>query len=1089
MKGDWKFWILCLPVIFSGGAVDAQVLEQTGTLRWKNGDFLPGKLLESSPSEIHWSSELFLDVLKIETDLLESIQWEIPISSPEGAFQVVTQQGDRFSADLIQANGEQVELNHPRFGNVTVALSSVRSITRRDTPNLLFDGVSLNAWNSSARGPIKNLAYQVYHGNWKWNEDFPDLRQLKPYQSGSYPSGYIQTELGGMARKFAMIFEGEIEVQSAGVHLFQLRGDDIARLFLNDQLVMEVGQSNSGALSRSIELDSGVCRLRLEFLNYGGAAFAEASWTDPDGRRQSLTGNNPNVGWFSSRDRVPETEENQAELTHRLSLPDQYEILIDLSSKASPRFVLSLGEDNSGIGFRSSWSLETWDNELILLKDEIFQSVLTLDNDQKHVQLRILADKKARRLLLLDGQRRLIAEFNNADAATGMSELRLRNRGDHLHLDTLNIFKRSPEQIQAASASDKSIVYLTDGRLLEGTLNYDSSTAFVSKEGEETINSELDLKLLERMEILSGPESNRTESSPVMLVYSDGSILRGVEVGLNKDSVELKVDYQPAPILASYDKLNVIRWRDEDPIQKKTDPDSAAADQDVFRSPKAALHGRLEFNSSNAPLTWKSFGASESVRLSNRSGLRIERSASQTNKGSSVDLNQFPAVVHLNNGEVIPCAVENWNDAQLEISSPFLEGQHVPVSEIRALDFVLAELIPDLDPERKARTLTVPRMYRSRPPSHILIARNGDMMRGRIRAIRAGVMVFESRSRDFEIPLDRLSDLIGVELEGPDSVATSVQSGQENHGKVRAVLSDGSSFEFNAKSIESNRMTGLSQIYGALAIPVDHIRELTIGDFESWRYPPGYQDWKLQPAKEPDFGEGANTSSGTNRKEAAERSSSGQNINENKFTSNIPLPAVPKPELDDSQTKPDSENSVTLGKVRINPQERTLQFPVSVNQREGLVEYALVTTTGKTHESVFKTDTDPLHIHLGLLMLKGKPAYLKELSANPDVIPPGDEVEISVLWQVDGQERRQRLGAFIKTANNGSPLSPAAWRYNGSIMIPNGIVAQSSGSIIALRLDAEAILNNPRPGRLNDDLHYVNTDALPEGEVVFVLRM
>lgn len=1088
MKGDWKNWILfCLPVIFSGNFVEAQVLDQTGMLRWKNGDFLPGTLLESSPEEIRWSSELFLDELKIKTDTLESIQWELPETQAEGAFQIVTLQGDRFSADLVQANGAQVTLDHPRFGNATVALSSIRSITRRDSPNLLFDGVSLNAWNSSARGPIKNLTYHVFHGNWKWNEDFPDLRQLKPYQSGSYPSGYIQTELGGMARKFAMIFEGEIAIQNGGIHLFQLRGDDIARLFLNDQLVMEVGQSNSGALSKSIQLDSGTCRLRLEFLNYGGAAYAEASWTDPDGRRQPLTGNNPNVGWFNSRELVPETEENQAELTHRLNLPDQYEILIDLSSKASPRFVLSLGEDNSGIGFRSSWSLETWDNELILLKDEIFQSVLTLENDQKHVQLRILADKKARRLLLLDGQRRLIAEFNNSDAATGMSELRLRNRGDHLHLDTLNIFKRTPEQLQAAQASGKSILYTVDGKLVEGTLIRDASTTFVSTD-EET-GAELDLNLLERMEIPSTVESGANPSAPVMLLYSDGSILRGTEVELNQEGVRLNVDYDSEPVEVSYDQLTVIHWRDEEEPRKSDKEEGELNNQDVFRSPKAALHGRLEFNSSNAPLTWKSFGSSDSVRLSNRSGLRIERSPSQTIKGSSVDLDAFPAVIHLNNGEAIPCSVESWNANGLEIKSPFLDGQQAPISEVRAVDFASAELIPDLDQERKERTLTVPRMYRTRPPSHILIARNGDMMRGQIRAIQSGVMVFESRSRDFEIPLDRLSDLISVKLEGSDLVTASIHPGQENHGKVRAVLSDGSSFEFTAKSIESDRMTGFSEIYGALSIPVSHIRELTIGDFESWRYSPGYQDWKLQPAKEPDFGSGSAPSEISRRPEKLiESSSAPKNVMAPKAL-DIPLPVVPQPVVGDPKNEGGDNGSVMLGKVRINPAERSLQFPASVNQREGLVEYALVTTTGKTHESVFKTDTDPLHIHLGLLMLKGKPAYLKELSVDPNVIPPGDEVEIFVLWQKDGQERRQRLGAFIKTANNGSPLSPAAWRYNGSIMIPSGIVAQSSGSIVALRLDAEAILNNPRPGRLNDDLHFVNTDALPEGEVVFILKM
>ena len=42
-----------------------------------------------------------------------------------------------------------------------------------------------------------------------------------------------------------------------------------------------------------------------------------------------------------------------------------------------------------------------------------------------------------------------------------------------------------------------------------------------------------------------------------------------------------------------------------------------------------------------------------------------------------------------------------------------------------------------------------------------------------------------------------------------------------------------------------------------------------------------------------------------------------------------------------------------------------------------------------------------------------------------------------------------------------------------------GIEAQGSGSIVSLRLDPGALLNNPRPGRMNDELHHVNTTALP----------
>ncbi len=1087
MRDNWIHPLICILSLSALWQSTGQEVNRFGALQWRNGDVLPGRLLESPADSVRWASDLFLDELEIRNDVLESIRWETPLTEPEGDFLIVTKHGDRFTADLKQADAEAIAVEHPRFGDVSIALESIRSITRRDNERLLFDGATLDAWNSSATGPIKKLRYALYHGNWQWDEDFPDLRTLKPHLVGSYPSGYIQTELGGMARKFAMIFEGEIEIQTEGVHLFQLRGDDIARLFLNEQLLMEAGRSSIGTISKSIQLKPGPCRLRLEFLNYGGAAYAEASYTNPDGRRVSLSGDNPNVGWFNSKDLVPETEENQAELSHRLNLPDQYEILIDLSSKKEPRFVLTLGEDNTGIGFRSSWSLETWDNELILLKDEIFQSILTLDDDQDRVQLRILADKKARRLLLLDGERQLIAEFNNSDAATGLSELRLRNRGDHLHLDTLNILERDPAQMLALEERTESIFFFNDGSFFNGILLHDQNATVITNETAQLESVRLDQ--LDRMEFLNSDREPSISESGVMLVYSDGSILRGSEVALTGDAVRLSVDYSTQPLLNSYDHLNFIRWGIE--AQASSSAEEDVSNMDVFRSPKATLHGRLEFNESSSPLTWKPYGSEKSVRLSNRSGFRIERNASQTRQGASIDLAEYPSILHLVNGEALPGSVELWEDQTIQFNSPFLEQNVIPASEIRAIDFSSSEPLPELNPTQKERALTVPRMYRANAPRHLLVARNGDMLRGKALGIRSQNLVFESRSRDFEIPLERLSILIGLEMEGASFDSTWLDSEIDNHGKVRATLTDGSVFEFTARSIRDGMMTGRSLLYGNLSIPTEFIRELTIGDFENWRNRLVYEDWKMKPAKEPDFGEETESAAASGAKQepfdtsnsvSSQARRSEQVVDQ---SSNINLPAVQKPVPSNEKR----DGSVLLGSVQINPTERTLRFPVIVNQKEGLVEYALVSSTGKTHESVFKTDTDPLHIHLGLLMLKGKPVYAKTLSAAPADIPPGDEVEISVLWDESGQERRQRLGRFIVTTNNGNPLTPAAWRYNGSIMTPGGIIAQSSGSIVSLRLDAEAILNNPRPGRLNDDLHYVNTKEMLDGEGFFELKI
>src|SRR5579862_6141521 len=45
-----------------------------------------------------------------------------------------------------------------------------------------------------------------------------------------------------------------------------------------------------------------------------------------------------------------------------------------------------------------------------------------------------------------------------------------------------------------------------------------------------------------------------------------------------------------------------------------------------------------------------------------------------------------------------------------------------------------------------------------------------------------------------------------------------------------------------------------------------------------------------------------------------------------------------------------------VGKVRLDQRRRAITFPAVLNRAEGSMEYFLVTTYGKTHESILKTD-------------------------------------------------------------------------------------------------------------------------------------
>jgi hypothetical protein len=167
-----------------------------------------------------------------------------------------------------------------------------------------------------------------------------------------------------------------------------------------------------------------------------------------------------------------------------------------------------------------------------------------------------------------------------------------------------------------------------------------------------------------------------------------------------------------------------------------------------------------------------------------------------------------------------------------------------------------------------------------------------------------------------------------------------------------------------------------------------------------------------------------------------------------------------------------------VGPVRVEKAAARLSFPATVNMTTGIVEYAVVAKHGKTHESVFVAGATPQEIHLAALLLG-----IRDHETHPEAAPApdlrGDRVRISVRWQAGGTEQERPLEDFIRREDTGAPLARGPWIYNGSELRNGRFAAQQDGSIVAIIADPEALVNNPRPGREDDDLWRVNTASIP----------
>ena len=180
-----------------------------------------------------------------------------------------------------------------------------------------------------------------------------------------------------------------------------------------------------------------------------------------------------------------------------------------------------------------------------------------------------------------------------------------------------------------------------------------------------------------------------------------------------------------------------------------------------------------------------------------------------------------------------------------------------------------------------------------------------------------------------------------------------------------------------------------------------------------------------------------------------------------------------------------------LGEVRIDKAQRTISFPARLNLDQGPMEYFLVTSWGKTHESILKTDTEPFRIHLAMLLIDTTAGAAANATNGPPVSPggfvshpskerlPGEAVSIELKWTADGRETRKRAEEMIYNAEQKSVMRAGDWVYTGSRVAEGLFLAEIDGSVVSLVTDAEALINNEGAGHDNDTIWLANTNNLP----------
>ena len=798
--------------------------EQTeAQLHWKNGDSLPGQLLESEPEapsitenggKIRWTSPHFSDHLVVDADVLDAIVFPNRAETPATeAFRIGTVSGDIWMADLVGSDDDTFLFASKRHGRFRVNREMIYTFESRKHSNLLFDGSQLSAWKLPEENENKN---------------------------------------------------------------------------------------------------------ELQLL------------TDPK------------PSWHTDRGGRPQTNQAKANIFYALDWPKRFEIDLELvSTTRPPSFVVAFGKN-----LYETVRLETWVNELVVVQGTLFESVLTIEPDRRNFRLRLayheIGDENLGILRVLDLNGNVLLKLEGVRPTVEASGIYVFNRGQDLTIKRLRIYQQSTDVEYRQFDVSEPRVHLMNGKIVLGKLFVANNQGYVlDTDGTRT---DIDLSQIDRI-VQPGIALNPTHTSPASLIYIDGSVLHGQVTQLHPDHVLIQTTFVDEPVICSVAGASRLQFN------ATTESQTSAEDYDRLFYESGSLHGHILFDGKNTPdLRWQPVGTSEPVRLANARGARVERSLQRVSRQKPFDAKKFPHLLHLKNGEVVPCQILSYNEETLGFQSPFIGVQHIDSEYVKGIEFsgkrggtrtenrnpititggkgkhrIILEdgrilnavtrrrkdgkveivVLPDdaekqqpklvvvdrnfaendaaalkrgvelmFDPletqtkkldAKLERALTVPRFNRDNPPNHILVANNGDLKRGKLLSINGQTILFESKLREFSVPIDRVIRIVDVsdnslqssavgkdEFDKPEPLFLKAESRKPKAllSEVRVSLTDNPILIFEPLEVEDGKLSGRSSIYGEISVPVDSIQYLHFGE-KAKAFRSVFEEWIVRSAKEP----------------------------------------------------------------------------------------------------------------------------------------------------------------------------------------------------------------------------------------------
>ena len=607
------------------------------------------------------------------------------------------------------------------------------------------------------------------------------------------------------------------------------------------------------------------------------------------------------------------TDREGASIQGNFQIPDKATIEFEISWKIKPDFVLALGVDEKDPNtVKRAFRFEAWGGDLVIQRELETEADLAVVQEISpgpgRAHLQAYLDQQAGRILVCSQSGKQLASLKvGGSKSGGHPGLYLANLRGDLRLEWLRITRWTgelPREVKIAQLR----IHRADGSIVYGQVaRFDpKSHEFVVKadSGETTI-------ALEQISgvYLSLPGDDKPRA--LRAVYEDGTRISGELEKVAKGMVVVAVPGIIEPPWLPIDGLRslVVTRNQDNPPLAKSDA-TGRLEVDGLRLPGQLVDGQAQPGSSC--LVWQPLGSETASALKPGVSGRIiykeppppvvqrvptqptqrfvvARQPAQAQPGiggvaarfmtaMAEAPNETPSsteerrVIYLRDGDVIPSTITKidadgvWFQTSLS-PSKFVAHAKVKMIELATEPPSNSTDVIRLPKAKKERLLTLPRMQKEDPPTHLIRSKNGDYLRGRVTKMDGKNLEVEIHLENKIVPRDRISRIIWLHADELDESKKAATVATDGHStRVQALRNDGVRLTFQADRFAGTTLSGKSDVLGACTVDVTRVDQLLIGGaIEQAAAQLSIQQWKLKNAPEPKYataGEGTDGAGG-----------------------------------------------------------------------------------------------------------------------------------------------------------------------------------------------------------------------------------